>query len=205
MVEHHAGNSASIFLTFDSESQSSLLPSRVGASLSASSYYLWPIGYKSTSSDSPSYTRSWSFTQQELLDKMPIGRTLLYGFVGFVALGTAFSMWSDPLEPEIAAASNNPSEWSVAKLKRYLQENHVPLPGLDQASSNLSAEQQAEQRALVLDDLSHRQLIKLVKQHRQATRRPAQETASASEQSPLLASASADAANERLLSASNLK
>lgn len=136
---------------------------------------------------------------------MPIGRTLLYGFVGFVALGTAFSMWSDPLEPEIAAHSNNPGEWSVAKLKRYLQENHVPLPDLDQAGSSLSAEQQADQRALVLDDLSHRQLIKLVKQHRQTLRTTAQQTASPSEQSPLLTSESADAANERLLSASNLR
>lgn len=143
--------------------------------------------------------------------KMPIGKTLLWGFVGFVAIGTAFSMLSDPLDPEIAATSSDPGEWSVPKLKEYVLKYNLAIPGLDQSASNLSAEQQAEQRALALDDLSRGQLVNLVKDHREqqgSTRssvRSPSVRSTASEQTPLLSSRTAESANEQLLQASNLK
>lgn len=49
-------------------------------------------------------------------------RTLLWGFLGFVAVASAVTMFSDPLDPTIGDGSVDPANWSPAKLQSYLTE-----------------------------------------------------------------------------------
>lgn len=60
-------------------------------------------------------------TKLDKITKMP-ARTLLYGFLGFIAVASAVTMFSDPLDPEVGNGSPDPSDWSDLKLKTYLRE-----------------------------------------------------------------------------------
>lgn len=64
-------------------------------------------------------------TKLDKVVQMP-GRTLLYGFLGFIAVASTVMMFQDPLNPEFGNTSANPSDWSLEKLKSWLTDVRLP-------------------------------------------------------------------------------
>lgn len=60
-------------------------------------------------------------TRLDKATRMP-ARTLLYGFLGFIAIASAVTMFSNPLDPDVGNGSMNPSDWGDLKLKTYLSD-----------------------------------------------------------------------------------
>lgn len=58
-------------------------------------------------------------TKLDKVTRMP-ARTLLYGFLGFVAIASTVMMFQDPLDPDIGNTSIDPGDWTLTKLKAYL-------------------------------------------------------------------------------------
>ncbi|CCG84919.1 protein of unknown function [Taphrina deformans PYCC 5710] len=136
-------------------------------------------------------------------------RTFLYGFLGFIAVAGAVTMFSDPLDPDVGNGSINPADWSENKLKTYLQDVwDCPLKGHPKTDS-------WQNDVPFAGEDNRRILIKLVRQHQKIRERAAQATSDSapppSEREPLLnaqkkpSAIAAAEANERLEHASNLK
>lgn len=66
-------------------------------------------------------------TKLDRVTRMP-ARTLLYGFLGAIAVASVFTFYADPFDPTVGDESPNPSDWSLAGLKSFLQRVLTHLP-----------------------------------------------------------------------------
>ncbi|BFZ53224.1 hypothetical protein PYCC9005_000247 [Savitreella phatthalungensis] len=61
-------------------------------------------------------------------------RQLFWGFVGAIVVAASVTMFAEPFDTDVARYSDDPSDWSIERLRDYLTQHRVHFEESDSSS-----------------------------------------------------------------------